>query len=223
MFYDPRSDNVPTAGVGFSYDTTRYASFGPQGGKRLDLNLQYTPSFQTGETTLSFDAFLDARIYLPLSRRVLFAIRGFGGLLAGRGAHGLLFRRPRHASRLRLPERHREQRVLREHGVPLPPRRRPRDPGPPVRRHPRAHFRRRGRRLAQRPVFPVLAGRPPEGRARLLSAPASASTSSASRGTWTSRSSGTSARPCRARRPRSTSGRPSDGRSRRSPPSGTEA
>jgi hypothetical protein len=83
VVFNPRSDNVPTAGVGFSYDTTRYASFGPQGGKRLDVNLQYTPSFQTGETTLSLDAFLDARIYLPLSRRVLIAVRGFGGLSRG--------------------------------------------------------------------------------------------------------------------------------------------
>lgn len=83
VFYDPRSDNVPTAGVGFSYDTTRYASFGPRGGKRVDLNLQYTPSFQTGETTLSVDAFVDARIYLPLSRRVLIAMRGFGGYSRG--------------------------------------------------------------------------------------------------------------------------------------------
>jgi Tol biopolymer transport system component len=83
IFYDPRSDNVPTAGVGLSYDTTRYASFGPQGGKRMDLNLQYTPSFKTGETTLSVDAFVDARIYLPLSRRVLIAMRGFGGYSRG--------------------------------------------------------------------------------------------------------------------------------------------
>jgi len=81
--FDPRTDNVPTAGVGLSYDTTRYASFGPQGGKRVDVNLQYTPSFQTGETTLSIDAFVDARIYLPLSRRVLIAIRGFGGYSRG--------------------------------------------------------------------------------------------------------------------------------------------
>jgi WD40-like Beta Propeller Repeat len=83
VVFNPRSDNVPTAGVGFSYDTTRYASFGPLGGKRLDVNLQYTPSFQTGETTLSLDAFLDARIYLPLSRRVLIAVRGFGGISHG--------------------------------------------------------------------------------------------------------------------------------------------
>ncbi len=83
VFYDPRSDNVPTAGVGFSYDTTRYASFGPYGGKRLDLNVQYTPSFKAGETTLSIDSFVDARLYVPLSRRVLIAMRGFGGYSRG--------------------------------------------------------------------------------------------------------------------------------------------
>ncbi len=83
IVYDPRSDNAPTAGVGFSYDTTRYASFGPQGGKRVDLNFQYTPSFKTGESTLSVDAVVDARLYLPLSRRVLIAMRGFGGYSRG--------------------------------------------------------------------------------------------------------------------------------------------
>ncbi|HEX7528290.1 MAG TPA: hypothetical protein VF425_04220, partial [Thermoanaerobaculia bacterium] len=83
VVYDARSDNAPTAGVGFSYDTTRYASFGPQGGKRVDVNLQYTPSFKTGESTLSVDAFVDARLYVPLSRRVLIAMRGFGGYSRG--------------------------------------------------------------------------------------------------------------------------------------------
>ncbi|HEY3348315.1 MAG TPA: hypothetical protein VGM13_00895 [Thermoanaerobaculia bacterium] len=75
--YLPRSDNVPTGGVGFSNDTTRYSYFGPHSGHRLDVNLQYTPSFQTGETTLSFDAIAEARLYVPLSRRVLFAFRAF--------------------------------------------------------------------------------------------------------------------------------------------------
>ena len=45
--------------------------------------MQYTPSFKTGETTLSLDSFLEGRLYLPLSRRVLFAVRAFGGLSHG--------------------------------------------------------------------------------------------------------------------------------------------
>ncbi|MDL2716972.1 MAG: hypothetical protein PT977_04390 [Acidobacteriota bacterium] len=83
VFYDPRTDNVPTVGVGISYDTTRYAAFGPIGGKRMDLNFQYTPSFQKGESSLSFDGFMDARIYIPLSRRVLIAMRGFAAFSRG--------------------------------------------------------------------------------------------------------------------------------------------
>ena len=81
--YEARSDDVPTAGVGFSNDTTRYSYFGPLSGHRLDVNLQYTPSFQTGESTLAFDKFAEARLYVPLSRRVLFAFRAFLGASSG--------------------------------------------------------------------------------------------------------------------------------------------
>jgi hypothetical protein len=75
--YQPRADDVPTAGLGFSNDTTRYSYYGPHSGHRLDANLQYTPSFKTGESTLAFDRFAEGRLYLPLSRRVLFAFRAF--------------------------------------------------------------------------------------------------------------------------------------------------
>jgi len=77
--YEPRSDNVPTVGLGFSNDTTRYSYFGPLSGHRLDANIQYTPSFKTGESTLAVDIFAEGRLYLPLSRRVLFAFRAFVG------------------------------------------------------------------------------------------------------------------------------------------------
>ena len=81
--YQPRSDNVPTAGVAFSNDTTRYSYFGPLSGHRLDVNVQYTPSFQPGETTLTLDTIVEGRLYLPLSRRVLFAFRGFAAISRG--------------------------------------------------------------------------------------------------------------------------------------------
>ncbi len=81
--YNARSDNVPSAGVGLSNDTTRYSYFGPLAGHRVDLNTQYSPSFKAGESTLSWDTFGDARLYLPLSRRVLFAFRAFGGISRG--------------------------------------------------------------------------------------------------------------------------------------------
>ena len=99
------------AGVGFSNDTTRYAYFGPLSRPPASTStLQYTPSFQTGETTLTCDTFGEARLYVPLSRRVLFAFRVFAASSTRRGADGLLVRRPRHAPRLRLRDRHREQR-----------------------------------------------------------------------------------------------------------------
>jgi Tol biopolymer transport system component len=81
--YEPRSDNVPTVGAGLSNDTTRYSYFGPLGGHRLDANIQYTPSFKTGESTLAVDIFGEGRLYLPLSRRVLFAFRAFVGTSHG--------------------------------------------------------------------------------------------------------------------------------------------
>jgi hypothetical protein len=87
--YDPRTDNVPTAGLALSYDATRYASFGPAGGRRLDVSVQYMPSFKTGESTLSFDTAVDGRIYIPISRRVLFAIRAYAA--ASRGAAPTVF------------------------------------------------------------------------------------------------------------------------------------
>ncbi len=76
QFFNERSDNDPTAGVGFSYDTTRYRSFGPHGGSRLDLRFQYTPDLKNGGS-LTRDLTLDARHYAPIARRTLFAFRLF--------------------------------------------------------------------------------------------------------------------------------------------------
>jgi Tol biopolymer transport system component len=81
--FNSRSDNVPQAGLGLSNDTTRYSYFGPLAGHLLTLNTQYMPSFKQGETTLSWDTFGEARLYLPLSRRVLFAFRAFAGFSRG--------------------------------------------------------------------------------------------------------------------------------------------
>lgn len=80
--YDTRSDNVPTGGVSFSYDAARYASWGPNGGRRVDLSYQYTPDFSDGGT-LTSDIIGEARLYVPISRRNLFAFRGFAGHSSG--------------------------------------------------------------------------------------------------------------------------------------------
>lgn len=77
VVYEPRDDNAPTGGVSFSYDSVRYSSFGPHGGQRLDAFFQYTPD--TNESgTLSRDLGIEARAYVPLSRRTLLAFRAFG-------------------------------------------------------------------------------------------------------------------------------------------------
>jgi Tol biopolymer transport system component len=81
--YNARSDNVPTAGIGLSNDTTRYSYFGPLSGHVLTLNTQYSPSFAAGETTLAWDTIAEGRLYLPLSRRILFAFRAFAGISRG--------------------------------------------------------------------------------------------------------------------------------------------
>jgi Tol biopolymer transport system component len=72
--FEARSDNDPAVGLAFSYDTTRYASFGPQGGHRIDLGFQYVPDLKDGGT-LTRDMTLDARLYVPISRRSNLAFR----------------------------------------------------------------------------------------------------------------------------------------------------
>lgn len=80
--YLPRSDDVPTGGTSFSYDAVNYASFGPLSGRRVDAFYQYTPNLSPERDdepgTLSQDMGIDARMYLPISRRTLFAVRAFG-------------------------------------------------------------------------------------------------------------------------------------------------
>jgi hypothetical protein len=81
--YEARTDNVPQVGLGFSNDTTRYSYFGPLSGHLLTFNTAYMPSFKQGESTLTWDTFGEGRLYLPLSRRVLFAFRAFAGVSRG--------------------------------------------------------------------------------------------------------------------------------------------
>ena len=78
QFFEERSDNVPTGGIGFSYDATRYKAFGPHGGRRIDIRYQYTPDIKDGGT-LTRDLVVDARLYAPIGRRTLLAFRGYAG------------------------------------------------------------------------------------------------------------------------------------------------
>src|SRR5262249_7561011 len=69
---EARSANDPTVGIALSYDATRYKSFGPHGGRRVDISYQYTPDVKEGGT-LSRDLSFDGRMYVPISKRTLFA------------------------------------------------------------------------------------------------------------------------------------------------------
>ncbi len=82
QIYLPREDNTIQAGAGFGYDGTRYKSFGPHGGQALSLNYRYMPDFEDGGT-LSQDVTLEARAYVPISRRTNLAFRAFGGYSDG--------------------------------------------------------------------------------------------------------------------------------------------
>jgi len=78
----PRKDDTLQAGLGFSYDGTRYKAFGPHGGQALSVNYRYLPDLKDGGT-LSQELFAEARMYVPLSRRTNFAFRAFGGTATG--------------------------------------------------------------------------------------------------------------------------------------------
>ena len=81
-FYSPRTDNVPTVSFGFSRDNVQYQSYGPWRGTGVDAHIQYMPDLKDGGT-LALTEIAQIREYLPLSRRVLFAIRLLGSFSNG--------------------------------------------------------------------------------------------------------------------------------------------
>lgn len=80
--FQNRKDNVPTASVGFSHDTSYYKSFGPHGGTRFDVYYRWLPDFKEGGS-ISSDVVAEVRKYLPITRRTLLAFRAFGGVSTG--------------------------------------------------------------------------------------------------------------------------------------------
>jgi len=80
--YDKRSDAYPVAEVAFNGDTTRFAQYGPVAGSRWHVAVDYAPDLSEGGT-LSSDLIIDARKYIPLTRRSNFAFRAWGGFSEG--------------------------------------------------------------------------------------------------------------------------------------------
>lgn len=81
-YYTQRTDNGPMVGLGFSRDTVQFKEFGPWAGLGLDLQTQYIPDLKDGGT-LAFTNYAQVRWYLPITRRVLVAVRGLGVFSSG--------------------------------------------------------------------------------------------------------------------------------------------
>ena len=81
-YYTDRTDNGPMVGLGFSRDTVQFKEFGPWAGTGVDLQTVYIPDLKDGGT-LAFTNYVQLRQYTPISRRVLFAIRGLGVFSSG--------------------------------------------------------------------------------------------------------------------------------------------
>jgi hypothetical protein len=81
-YYTDRTDNGPMVGLGFSRDTVQFKEFGPWAGTGVDLQTVYIPDLKDGGT-LAFTNYVQLRQYIPISRRVLFAIRGLGVFSSG--------------------------------------------------------------------------------------------------------------------------------------------
>lgn len=78
----PREDDYPLVEAGFVGDTTVFASFGPVSGRRYRLGASYAPDLdESGTLTSSVE--LDARQYIPVTRRSQIALRAFGAVSKG--------------------------------------------------------------------------------------------------------------------------------------------
>ena len=90
----PRDDNFPIIGGSFVGDTTLYQEWGPYSGRRYRLSTSWAPDLKKGQInpvtlqpedspTLTYDATIDFRQYIPITARSLFAFALFGGYSTG--------------------------------------------------------------------------------------------------------------------------------------------
>jgi outer membrane protein assembly factor BamA len=76
------SDNIPFLSASFTGDTVVWQSYGPHAGHRYDFTTSYNHDLKGGGP-LSLDLQLDARQYVPISRRNEVAFRLFAGYADG--------------------------------------------------------------------------------------------------------------------------------------------
>lgn len=78
---EPRDDDYPQVSAAFISDSTIYANYGPISGRRIRLSASYAPNLDGGDgesDTLHSTQVLDARYYVPVTRRSNFAFRLYG-------------------------------------------------------------------------------------------------------------------------------------------------
>ncbi|MCH9648610.1 MAG: hypothetical protein K0U98_10245 [Deltaproteobacteria bacterium] len=78
-------DDFPVASVSLVGDGSIFASYGPISGRRWRLDASYAPDFDESGTKTS-GLTLDARQYIPVTRRSNLALRVFGGVFEGNEA-----------------------------------------------------------------------------------------------------------------------------------------
>jgi Tol biopolymer transport system component len=78
----PRSDEYPEVAVSFVGDTAVFGPWGAISGRRWRVSGSYAPDLEESGT-LTSSVSLEARQYIPITRRIGFALRAFGGASSG--------------------------------------------------------------------------------------------------------------------------------------------
>ncbi len=82
LVYTPREDTFPIVRAGLVGDTVLFADYGPIAGHRWRISADYSPDLDAGGT-LTTNYLLDARQYIPLTRRSNFAFRAYAAVSDG--------------------------------------------------------------------------------------------------------------------------------------------
>ncbi|HSL84040.1 MAG TPA: BamA/TamA family outer membrane protein [Thermoanaerobaculia bacterium] len=82
LIYDAQTEGFPVVEAALVEDTVRFAEYGPVAGRRWRLGGSYAPDLEDSGT-LSRDLYLDARQYVPLTRRSNLAFRVWGAQSEG--------------------------------------------------------------------------------------------------------------------------------------------
>ena len=92
VIVQPRTDNFPQISATLTGDTTIYQAWGPWSGNRFALSVNYAPDLKGSSdqaveppatATLTTGLSLDYRQYIPITKRMLFAIRLYGAASRG--------------------------------------------------------------------------------------------------------------------------------------------